>query len=1111
MIPLHVHNSSNNESSSPARFLHARSQSRSTTTTTTTASSSSVPHKRTHSRTPSFNMYNVGGSGSNGGNGSGSGGGSPAVINNRDGTPSYSLVVDEIIPLKDCRSIDEVPERPNTFVLTDPKGIRYTFIVDYHHVTLMDETTDDHHHYYLNTVRSSSRGNSSGSSGSSTGASANNRTHQQQQQQHISMKKQIRLRQDWVFCILLYLKGANEYRYSSFAPVRLRTRTRWYVDGREGFLAIARAIENAREQVFITGWMLSPLLPLVRDDDPSCTHFRLDTLLKRKASQGVHIFVMIWKETAIVGLNLESYRVKRYLKSLHRNIHAITAPRKFPVEWSHHQKTVVVDQSIALLGGLDMGWGRYDDLDHRITDNNHCRLTWPGNDYCLPSVKGFLKFNNKLDAFSDAVDRDYHARMAWHDVHCSVTGEAAADVARNFIQRWNYQTKARGTAKELVVKNVPPPIITSSLNPFSGITGRNIRDKWQTLKKKSQLSLPHIRSPIDHSTDAAAAQQHHDEDEETWVNSDDTSDSTAASSLQQQNPNLTRMLFPSRKRKGSSVSHSKLLRDLIEKEKGKSYNKNVPDEGFYTKCQVLRSITNWSGGGRTERSIMEAYIDLINKAKHYIYIENQYFISSTAGRDVVKNTIVEHLTNRIRRAIRDKETFRVFVILPNHPDGNLAESSLQQVMKWQARTINRSQTSILQTLTREFPNVDLEQYIGFFCLRSYGFLSNDHIYEDLQQFVHDEMNDDDTYSAATSTYSMNHQDVATNYTGLRAVTEQIYVHCKLLIVDDLYTIIGSANLNDRSMLGDRDSEIAIITEDEEFYSTKMNGNRYKAGKFAFSLRMRLWREHLGLFEEMNDGDDDEDMEDAENTQQFSMRKKLKDTFDKQLMKTRRMKIREAIIDPISSKTYERAWLMIAKRNTQIYETVFPSSMPSNKFKTVKAYYEAKNNQQKEYKDKLNDLQLQVQSEEDKRFMQLLQEREEQEKFDGNEMSEDAKILSAASLQVDEEVAPTTSSDVETPADLTSTDHDESQYFPSKKTYSDTPIHQRTLSLTGTRDEMTASSILTPRRLREDEQQKRQALSKIQGHLCMYPLHFCHGDKFTKSYQLKLVVDDDIFI
>lgn len=48
------------------------------------------------------------------------------------------------------------------------------------------------------------------------------------------------------------------------------------------------------------------------------------------------------------------------------------------------------------------------------------------------------------------------------------------------------------------------------------------------------------------------------------------------------------------------------------------------------KCQILRSASFWSAGiERNERSILQAYYDLIENSKHYIYIENQYFISKT--------------------------------------------------------------------------------------------------------------------------------------------------------------------------------------------------------------------------------------------------------------------------------------------------------------------------------------------------------------------------------------------------------------------------------------------------------------------------------------------------
>ena len=78
-------------------------------------------------------------------------------------------------------------------------------------------------------------------------------------------------------------------------------------------------------------------------------------------------------------------------------------------------------------------------------------------------------------------------------------------------------------------------------------------------------------------------------------------------------------------------------------------------------------------------------------------------------------------------------------------------------------------------------------------------------------------------------------------------TEIIYIHSKLLIVDDTKVLIGSANINDRSMLGDRDSEFGVIIEEEKHGNYKMNGNNnYKAAKYAVELRKKLFAEHLGV-------------------------------------------------------------------------------------------------------------------------------------------------------------------------------------------------------------------------------------------------------------------------
>lgn len=67
------------------------------------------------------------------------------------------------------------------------------------------------------------------------------------------------------------------------------------------------------------------------------------------------------------------------------------------------------------------------------------------------------------------------------------------------------------------------------------------------------------------------------------------------------------------------------------------------------------------------------------------------------------------------------------------------------------------------------------------------------------------------------------------------VSELIYVHSKLLIADDNLVICGSANINDRSLLGKRDSEIAVITHDTEFVDSRMNNEPYKVGILAIWL------------------------------------------------------------------------------------------------------------------------------------------------------------------------------------------------------------------------------------------------------------------------------------
>lgn len=61
------------------------------------------------------------------------------------------------------------------------------------------------------------------------------------------------------------------------------------------------------------------------------------------------------------------------------------------------------------------------------------------------------------------------------------------------------------------------------------------------------------------------------------------------------------------------------------------------------------------------------------------------------------------------------------------------------------------------------------------------------------------------------------------------------------LLHHLHLPLGSANINDRSMLGKRDSEVAVIVEDSETVASVMDGKVYQAGSYALQLRLECFR------------------------------------------------------------------------------------------------------------------------------------------------------------------------------------------------------------------------------------------------------------------------------
>lgn len=518
-------------------------------------------------------------------------------------------------------------------------------------------------------------------------------------------------------------RASNEsesYRFGSFAPVRYSSKAKWLVDGKDYMSAVADAMNAAREEIFITDWQLNPHIFMKRPDNGiNSQYWRLDKLLLRKAEEGIHVYILLyWESKKIAGMDLGSEYASSVLN--HNNIEVRRHPHfstlvtdPATMRWSHHEKIVVVDRSIAFVGGIDLCFGRWDTHKHELSDyyplhpslqetGHHAEREsqssekfsrWIGKDYGNTFMSGAR--TNLDKPFEDYVDRSKDPRMPWHDVACMFDGPPALDVAKHFIQRYN------------------------AIYPDA-----------------HKLTI---------------------EDQARFVHT-----------------------FP-------DPSNSNL------------------------KIQVLRSVDSWSAGQPCEASIYNAYLDAIEKAEHFIYIENQFFISSQRGVfRKVENKILVALADRIYRAYENSEDFHVMLMMPlkpEFPEGWDTETGndLRAVSYWTYATIYSGEDSLFSRLKhRNIPTRVVSQYFSVYGLRTHGSLNG------------------------------------------KPVTEIIYVHSKLMIVDDRITIIGSANINDRSMLGARDSEVAVMIEDVNLIDGTMNNQPYQVGKFAHSLRCHLLKEHLGV-------------------------------------------------------------------------------------------------------------------------------------------------------------------------------------------------------------------------------------------------------------------------
>lgn len=724
------------------------------------------------------------------------------------------------------------------------------------------------------------------------------------------------------------------HRFRSFADQRIDNAIKWHIDGHDYMYALSEMLDSAKECIFILDWWLTPELYLRR---PPADHpeWRIDRLLQRKARQGVRIYVIVYKEVTQT-MTMNSKHTKAALEALHPNIACMRHPdhigSKDAVEfWSHHEKLVVVDNHRGCVGGLDICFGRWDTHNHPLADvhpTDWSRTLFPGQDYNNARV---LDFQNVDNYVSNAVSIMETPRMPWHDVHMTMCGSICLDLCQHFVERWNEIKRRKYRDDERFDWLALPHNV--ALSPNEAVVRHPHREKWHQMGRRFRQRF------------------HLEEDEEV-------------------DPPYT-----------------------------------PPPHGL-CRVQAVRSVCDWSHGVLTEHSIQNAYIQLINEANHFIYIENQFFISNTREEGPVKNQIAKALVERIIKAAKEYRKFKVIVVIPELPGfaGDVkSDTALKTIMAAQYRTINRGGHSIYEEIRKA--GFDPMDYIRFYHLRSYDRInapqqslisqmeansgvtfyeaqialarqwegprytggdapkevfikvpqpaqagmalgqtkmkmekvplpaSYDEAVDIIRRFEKgsDDIRGDEDVSDTIAQHTLLDRTSLSSeiWYGSEAeerdayVSELLYIHSKVMIVDDRRVIMGSANLNDRSQKGDGDSEIALVVEDGDMVRSTMDGHPYMAARFATTLRRKLFREHLGLIEPQNVLHSNEEV--------TSFMRCAPEPNDNEIG-TRED---NAVADPIADSTLE-LWNRTARTNREIFTEVF-RPVPTNLVRSWSAY------------------------------------------------------------------------------------------------------------------------------------------------------------------------------
>jgi len=167
------------------------------------------------------------------------------------------------------------------------------------------------------------------------------------------------------------------------------------IDGAEALPLIAAELRSARSHIHMTNWFLSPDFDLVRGEQSAPLRHLLGELAERVA-----VRVLVWAGAPLPLFRPSRREVREMCDRLthQTRIDCGRDGKERPMH-CHHEKTIVIDDRVAFVGGID--------------------LTTQSGD----------RFDSNAHPARGAI--------GWHDASTRIEGPAVGDVAEHFRMRWH--------------------------------------------------------------------------------------------------------------------------------------------------------------------------------------------------------------------------------------------------------------------------------------------------------------------------------------------------------------------------------------------------------------------------------------------------------------------------------------------------------------------------------------------------------------------------------------------------------------------------------------------------------------------------------------------------